>query len=194
MMAAFPPAKPILYLVVSQAVVLMLLPTAADKEPRTPAAESVPVPPRQSDERPPQQFDVTRSPPLPRADPPWPPEKRPQQPLNNDTGIALPSGRYQQQLPDEPPAAELPRGALPAAASAMNGIPGSHDGWLARLPAVSFVASKLPPPDAALLDPDADAALPPSLTSPPAASEVRLAEICHAHRGAPRCQDPVMIP
>ena len=65
---------------------------------------------------------------------------------------------------------------MPAAASALDAAPGFRNSWLARLPAVSFAASKLPPPEAVLLDHDADATLPPSLTSPPAASEVRIAE------------------
>ena len=149
----------------------MLLPTAAEL-PK--ASESAPVPPSASDEAGPMPLPPERTPTPPVHDPPWPSETQ-KPPLSNDTR----GGRRQgSQLLDAIPQGGL-RGEIPSEmAGVLGGDAASKEGWLARLPAVSFISSSTPMPGAATgpplpMDSAAAAAFPPSFTSPPAASEVR---------------------
>ena len=151
-------------------MVLVLLPTAAEP-PK--ASESAPVPPSASDEAVPLPLPPERTPTPPVEHPPWPSETR-KLPLSNDTQGG---GRQRSQLLDAIPPDSL-RGEIPSVmGGALGGNAASQDGWLARLPAVSFVSSR-PPMQGATgpplpVDSAAAAAFPPSFTSPPAASEVR---------------------
>lgn len=85
--------------------------------------------------------------------------------LSNHSGNNVPSTIDQMHLASEGRSWQNARRGTASAESST-----SHEGWLAGLPVVSFMASRLSPPAAVMNDTN----WPPSLASPPAPSEVRL--------------------